>query len=119
MSNHDIFTDVVTSDGIAAARNHVRGECTCEFTPVGPDAYVRPATDPHCPVHTNQPKYPQIEVHLSTGHDGNIGEIMGTVRSALVRAGLGQEADKMWAEIFQAESYDESLRIVMRWVNVT
>ena len=65
------------------------------------------------------PKYPMVEVHLSTGQNGNIGAIMGTVRSALVRAGLGREADKMWAEIFQAESYSESLQIVMRWVQVT
>lgn len=67
-----------------------------------------------------EPKYPMAEVHLSTGHDGNIGAVMGSVREALRRAGArDDEASKIWGEIFASESYDESLQIVMRWVNVT
>lgn len=42
-----------TAEDISRARSDLRGECTCEYTPVGPDTYVLPATDidPHCPVH--------------------------------------------------------------------
>lgn len=40
-----------TSADIAACRTSPRGECSCEFTPIGPGRYVRQATDPHCPVH--------------------------------------------------------------------
>jgi hypothetical protein len=47
---------VYSSEDIRAARTDPRGECTCEFTPVGPDRFVRPATDRHCPVHMEAPE---------------------------------------------------------------
>lgn len=68
------------------------------------------------------PLYPGVTVHLSTGHDGNIGAIMGTVRDAMRRAGVPDYTTVMshlTAEIFGAGSYDESLNIVMRYVSVT
>jgi len=52
----DGYTEgVVTEMDIMAARTDLRGECTCEFTPVGPGQFVRPVTDPHCPVHNEVP----------------------------------------------------------------
>ena len=40
-----------TSADIETARTDLRGECTCEFTPVGPGTYVLPVIDWDCPVH--------------------------------------------------------------------
>lgn len=71
---------------------------------------------------TAEPKFPDVEVHLSTGHDGNVGAIMGTVRDAMKQAGVpdyGQEMSAMWSEVFDSGSYTETLAIVMRWVHVT
>jgi hypothetical protein len=52
----------LTSADIEAARTHLNGECTCEYTPVGPDRFVRPVTDEHCPVHVAiRPVYPNRE----------------------------------------------------------
>ena len=70
----------------------------------------------------SQPLYPDVTVHLSTGCDGNIGAVMATVRVALDRARPGDAAGIMaslQSEIFAAESYTESLAIVMRYVTVT
>ena len=66
MGGEALMTDetagILTSADIEAARTDPRGECTCEFTPVGPDQYVRPATDEHCPVHAViRPDYPNRE----------------------------------------------------------
>jgi len=71
---------------------------------------------------STRPLHPEVTVHLSTGHDGNIGAVMGTVREAMRRAGVsdyGTVMSHLTAEIFGAESYAESLNIVMRYVTVT
>lgn len=47
--------DEYTSDDIANARDDLRGECTCDFTPVTRDRYTRGA-DLDCPVHS-PPEY--------------------------------------------------------------
>jgi hypothetical protein len=66
---------------------------------------------------TNQPKYPDVYVQLS-GIDGNTGNIMGAVASALKRHGASQdEIVKMRAEMMSGD-YDNVLRTAMRWVSV-
>jgi hypothetical protein len=50
---------VFNIDDIRRVRLDPRGECTCEFTPVGRGAYVLPAIDQHCPVHVTRP----LKVH--------------------------------------------------------
>lgn len=84
----------------------------------GEDYQSRPASD-----RSEQagPLYPGVTVKL-TGLDGNIGSVMIRVRDAFRQAGVPDYAtivSTMWAEIFQARSYDESLQIVMRYAEVT
>jgi hypothetical protein len=63
-------------------------------------------------------KYPDAEVRLSD-RDGNIGSIMGRVNRALRDVGVSSEEQNLFrSQIFGAESYDDALRIVMRWVSV-
>jgi hypothetical protein len=86
------------------------------------DDPVNPPVPGHEDADPERPLYPEVTVHLSTGHDGNIGAIMGTVRDAMRRAGVpdyGTVMSRLTAEIFGAESYTESLAIVMRYVTVT
>lgn len=45
------MSNTYTSQDIAEARADLRDGCTCEYTPVGPDTYVRPVTDLDCLVH--------------------------------------------------------------------
>ena len=74
------------------------------------------------PLNQDAPLYPEVAVHLSTGHDGNIGAVMGTVREAMRKAGVpdyGTVMSRLTAEISDAGSYTESLAIVMRYVTVT
>jgi hypothetical protein len=54
-----------TSEDIKNARIDLRGECTCAFTPVGPDQFIRPETDPQCPVHNEHPAKLVFDVDLS------------------------------------------------------
>jgi hypothetical protein len=62
-------------------------------------------------------KYPEIEVQLS-GQDGNAFAIMGTVSSALRRAGVSkEERDAYFAEATSGD-YDHLLRVTMDWVEV-
>jgi hypothetical protein len=83
---------------------------------------TRPLPPGHEDADPERPLYPEVTVHLSTGHDGNIGAIMATVRDAMRRAGVpdyGTVMSHLTAEIFGAGSYTESLAIVMRYVTVT
>jgi hypothetical protein len=63
---------------------------------------------------TTSPKYPDIEIQL-TGEDGNAFSIMGRVRRAMYRSGLG---DTEWGD-YHAEatsgSYDHLLMTTMKW----
>lgn len=100
----------------------------CGGTPV-PASHLTSASsdrsEPLYPGHEDadpgRPLYPEVTVRLS-GQDGNVGSIMARVRDAMRQAGVPDYAtvvSTMWAEVFEAESYDESLRIVMRYVEVT
>jgi hypothetical protein len=83
---------------------------------------VRPPVPGHGDADPERPLYPEVTVHLSTGHDGNIAAVMATVREAMRRAGVPDYttvASHIWAGIFEAGSYDEALNIVMRYVSVT
>lgn len=64
------------------------------------------------------PRFPDVKVKLS-GQDGNTGAIMGRVTTALARAGHGEFADEFRAAVFDCESYDAVLQLVMRWVDVS
>jgi len=65
------------------------------------------------------PRFPDVHVQLS-GQDGNVFAIIGRVRRALMNAGATQEQlDRFWEEVSNAGSYDEALRVVMRWVHVS
>lgn len=55
-------------------------------------------------------------VQLS-GEDGNIFSIVGRCRRALKRAGQPDLADEMSEKVMATKSYDESLQIVMGYVD--
>lgn len=67
---------------------------------------------------SDEPRYPDITVKLSSGTDGNAMMIIGKMRNALRRGGVD---DAKIAE-FTAEAmdgdYDNVLVTCMRWVNV-
>ncbi len=63
---------------------------------------------------TTSPKYPDIEIQLS-GEDGNAFSIMGRVRRAMYRSGLG---DTEWGDYYSeatSGSYDHLLMTTMKW----
>ena len=62
------------------------------------------------------PKY-NVAVQLS-GNDGNAFAVMGTVKSALKKAGASnEELDKYLADSMSGD-YDNLLRVAMEWVEV-
>jgi hypothetical protein len=62
------------------------------------------------------PKY-NVKVQLS-GNDGNAFAVMGTVKSALKKAGASnEELDKYLADSMSGD-YDNLLRVAMEWVEV-
>lgn len=69
--------------------------------------------------------FPDVTVHLSTGHDGGMGAILASVHHALKRSGDldAAEAEEVmaWlrARVFASGSYTEALSWVMRTVDVT
>ena len=65
-------------------------------------------------------RYPDVEVHLSTGHDSHTGAIMGSVSRALKHAGYSPAVvNEYRAAVFDCQSHDEVLQLAMRWVTVT
>jgi hypothetical protein len=52
------------------------------------------------------------------GEDGNVFNIIGKVRQALVKAGLKDKADEFAAKAFECRSYNEVLRLVLDYVEV-
>lgn len=65
------------------------------------------------------PKFLNVTVRLS-GKDGNVFLIVGRVRKALAQAGVADEdLQSFLNEMLNAGSYDEALRTVMRWVDVS
>ncbi len=65
----------------------------------------------------NTPRFPDVTVKLS-GHDGNTGHIMSRVSQALRSAGYNDVIDEFHLAVFDCESYNDVLRLIMRWVNV-
>lgn len=64
-------------------------------------------------------RYPDVRVQLS-GEDGNTMMIIGRVCRALRHHGYGPGACyEFSADVMNAESYDDALRRVMRWVAVS
>ena len=61
------------------------------------------------------PLYPDVTVPL-TGEDGNVFSIIGRATAAAKRAEVPRaDVDSFVEEVFGAGSYNEALRIVMRW----
>ena len=58
------------------------------------------------------------EVRL-TDVDGNVFMIIGTVRKALQRAGLNDEAEEFTKKAHNAESYDKVLQLCMEYCEVS
>ena len=64
-------------------------------------------------------KYPNVSVPLS-GQDGNIFFIIARISRAMKAADVPQEdVHKFQTEVQEATSYDEALRVCMRWVECT
>lgn len=64
-------------------------------------------------------KYPDVHVQL-TGEDGNIFSIMGRVTGEMRRAGVSAvERNAYTQELMDCGSYDEALRVTMRWVSTS
>jgi len=53
-----------------------------------------------------------------TGNDGNAFAIMGSVRSALRRAGATKEQIDEYSNASMSGDYDNLLRVAMEWVKV-
>jgi len=53
-----------------------------------------------------------------TGNDGNAFAIMGSVRSALRRAGATKEQIDEYSNASMSGDYDNLLRVAMEWVQV-
>lgn len=52
------------------------------------------------------------------GEDGNIFNLLAISRRALQRAGMNEEADKMFNEVTKSHSYYEALAIISEYVEV-
>ena len=65
-------------------------------------------------VHT---KYPEVKVTL-LGEDGNAFYILGAVRKALLRAGVGNTECENFVEEATSGDYNDLLTTVMKWVEV-
>ncbi len=53
-----------------------------------------------------------------SGEDGNVFFIIARTKKALKRVGLDQEADDFVNKAHKAQSYDEVLRLVMKYCEV-
>jgi hypothetical protein len=52
------------------------------------------------------------------GEDGNVFNVIGRVRCALLNAGHDDEAREFMERAFRCGSYDEVLRLVLEYVDV-
>lgn len=57
-------------------------------------------------------KKPKAKV---VGKDGNVFNLIGICREALVRAGQKEQAKEMQEKIFRSKSYDEALSIMSKY----
>ena len=53
-----------------------------------------------------------------TGQDGNVFILMGICTKALKAAGQAKEASELTTAVFGAKSYDEALRLMMKYCEV-
>ena len=53
------------------------------------------------------------------GEDGNIFRIMGIASETLRENGMQEQAEEMRSRIFQCQSYDSALSIIVDYVNIT
>jgi hypothetical protein len=85
---------------------------------VSDDCFLVQARDNASPCVEPVPLYPDVKVKL-TGREGNVFAIIGTVSRALrVRVGMDAEA-QFTRDAFNAATYDDVLRLVMRTVDVS
>lgn len=59
----------------------------------------------------------KVKVKLS-GEDGNVFSIIGRISRALKKAGQREKADEFYKKCFNSKSYDEVLRLAMKYVEV-
>ncbi len=52
------------------------------------------------------------------GADGNIFNLLGVARRALNKAGQSIQDNEMIGRVYEAESYDKELQIIMEYVEV-
>lgn len=64
-------------------------------------------------------RHPDVVVHLSTGQNGNVFAVLGTVAGALRKAGYASSADRLANDMIAGGSYNEALRLIQRTVSVT
>ena len=62
-------------------------------------------------------KYPEVTVQL-VGEDGNVFSVISRVARGLRRFGHADAAVEFEREAFNADSYDEVLRLAMSYVEV-
>lgn len=63
-------------------------------------------------------KYPNVDVQLS-GEDGNAFFIIGRTRRALKKAGVPDREIEQFTEEAQSGDYENLLRVVGGWVNIS
>lgn len=52
------------------------------------------------------------------GEDGNVFNVLSICARALKDAGMREEAEQMKTRVFEADSYDEALRIMSEYVEL-
>lgn len=60
----------------------------------------------------------KIEVKL-IGEDGNIFNLLSLASRALKREGQNEEAKEMEKRVFESESYEQALRIIGEYVEIS
>lgn len=59
----------------------------------------------------------KVKVKL-IGEDGNIFNLVGIARKALMRNGQEESALNMTEEVYASDSYDEALRVIGKYVDI-
>jgi hypothetical protein len=68
---------------------------------------------------TDTPKHPDVQVHLSTGHDANAFMLISTVRRAMRKAGVPVDEIEQFATEAMSGDYDHALTTIRAWVQVS
>jgi hypothetical protein len=83
----------------------------------GLDEEEADADRPPAPTTDGSIKHPEVVVQL-TGQDGNAFSIIGRVRSAMRRAGIGHDELEAFQKEAMSGTYDTVLQACLRWVTV-